>query len=63
MELRKEEKELLIRAFSFYYEQHVWKDMVKDDNSKASAEDYNIRSLTDKLGIRNMFPMEISSRW
>jgi len=63
MELKKEEKELLIRAFSYYYKNHVWKDMVDEDNSKASTEDYNIRYLAEKLGIKDMFPIEIKSRW
>lgn len=63
LELTKKEKDLLIRAFSFYYKNHVWKDMVVEDNSKASDEDYNIRELTEKLGIRGMFPEEIQYRW
>lgn len=63
MELEKKEKELLIRAFTFYYENHIWGNMVKEDSTKASDEDYNVRALTMKLGIREMFPEEIKSRW
>lgn len=63
MGLNEKDKELLIRALTYYYENHVWNDMVKKDNNKASEEDYAIRRLTDKLGIRDMFPMQISSRW
>lgn len=37
--------------------------MIYEDNNKASNEDYNIRSLTKKLGIKDMFPIEIKSRW
>ena len=63
MRLTQNEKELLIRAFSFYYEKHVW-NYSKDFNDNVSSdEDYAIRQLTDKLGIKNMFPSEISSRW
>lgn len=63
MKLEKEEKELLIRALTVYYEKHVWDKMVNEDSSKASDEDYNIRALTMKLGIRDMFPVKIQSRW
>lgn len=63
MSLSKEEKELLIRTLSFYYENYVWDEMVKEDNEKANDEDYRIRELAMKLGIKNMFPVNISSRW
>ncbi|UZP02660.1 hypothetical protein JW813_13205 [Clostridium botulinum] len=63
MELEKKEKELLIRAFTFYYKEHIRNNMVNCDNSKASDEDYNVRALTTKLGIRDMFPDEIKLGW
>ena len=63
MELTPKEHELLIRAFSFYYEHCIWADMAETDNAKASSEDYNIRQLTNKLKIRDMFPPEIKMRW
>ncbi len=63
MELSKKDKELLIRAFTFYYENQIWGKMVKEDSIKASDEDYNVRALTMKLGIREMFQDEVRSRW
>ena len=63
LELKNEEKDLLIRALTFYYEKCVWKEMVETDSNKASDEDYNIRVLSDKLGIRERFPIKIKSRW
>lgn len=63
MELEKKEKELLIRAFTFYYENHIRDTMVRENNSKASDEDFNVRALTMKLGIKDMFPDEIKSGW
>lgn len=63
VELKEEEKELLIRAFTCYYEKCVWNDMRNENNDKASTEDYNIRQLADKLGIKHMFPDEIRRGW
>lgn len=36
---------------------------MNNGSNEASEEDYNIRSLTTKLGIRDQFPQKISSRW
>lgn len=63
MDLTQDEKELLIRAFSVYYEKCIWSTMVQNDHSKASDEDYKVRDLTTKMGIRGMFPTEIQYRW
>lgn len=63
LDLTQEEKELLIRAFSHYYESFVWEEMVNEDSNAASNEDYKIRTFTQKLGIRGMFPTEIKCRW
>jgi hypothetical protein len=38
LEVEKKDKELLIRAFTFYYEKEVWTTMAKNDNSEASDE-------------------------
>lgn len=62
-ELSREEKEVLVRALSYYYENVVWTTMVEKDNSSASDEDYRIRGVMNKLGIREMFPHEIQMRW
>lgn len=63
MHLSEEEKELLIKAFTVYYEKEVWGGMASVDNVSASEEDYKIRAFTDKIGIRNMFPTNIQTRW
>lgn len=63
MKLSQKDKELLIRAFTFYYENQIWGKMLKEDNIKASEEDYNVKALITKLGIREMFPDEVKSRW
>ena len=61
--LNKNEEDLLIRALSFYYSNYVWTEMASEDNEKASNEDYEIRSLASKLGIKNKFPANIQKRW
>lgn len=63
MQLTQQEKELLIRDLTAYYKNVVWIDMVEQDNSSASDEDYRIREITTKLEIRNMFSQEVQIRW
>ena len=61
-ELSTEGKEALIRALSYYYENVIWTTMAKKDNSLASDEDYKIREVMNKLGIRSMLPNRIAER-
>ena len=61
-ELSTEGKEALIRALSYYYENVIWNTMAKKDNSLASDEDYRIREVMNKLGIRSMLPNRIAER-
>lgn len=63
MKLTKKETELLIKVFSFYYENYVWGTLSTEDSDRASDEDYEIRTLTQKLGIRELLPLEIRMRW
>ena len=52
MRLTENEKALLIRALTCYYQNAVWtRKMVEKDNGFGSDEDYAIRCLTEKLGI------------
>ena len=63
VKLTKKETELLIKVFSFYYENYVWGTLSTEDSNRASDEDYEIRTLTQKLGIRELLPLEIRMRW
>ena len=63
VKLTKKETELLIKVFSFYYENYVWGTLSTEDSNRASDEDYEIRNLTQKLGIRELLPLEIRMRW
>ena len=55
--------DLFIRTFTYYYENYVWKTMAEENNSKASDEDYKIRSVLMKLGIRDEMPDSIKQSW
>lgn len=59
MNLTQDEKDLLIRVFSVYYEKCIWSTMAKNNSVKASDEDYKVRNLTRKMDIKDMFPDEI----
>lgn len=61
LNLREEEKEALVRAISYYYENQVWENMVINDEVGASDEDYRLRAVRNKLDLK--FPSEISSRF
>lgn len=54
MNLTTEEKEVIARALSFYCENHIRTEMVRNSNAEASKEDYKVRGAANKLGIRNM---------
>jgi len=57
------DKQTLVRAIAYYYENHVWGDLVRKDESAASEEDYALRHVCEHLSIRNLLPMEITSRF
>jgi len=59
-ELNQQDKETLVRAIAFYYENHVWKDFVEIDPNAASDEDYNLRRVVQKLDLK--LPDEILQR-
>ncbi|WP_399632725.1 hypothetical protein [Sporosarcina sp. SG10008] len=62
--LHQEDKETIVRAIAFYYENHVWTDLLSKDHAessdKANDEDYRLRSVTNKLGLN--LPTEILQR-
>ena len=51
-ELNQQDKDTLVRAIAFYYENHIWKDFVNKDSSAASDEDYNLRKVVQKLELK-----------
>jgi len=59
-----EEKEAIVRAISFYYEKHVWADLLSKDHAEgsdeANDEDYRLRRVTKKLGLN--LPTKILQR-
>lgn len=62
--LTEEEKEAIVRAISFYYENHVWTDLLSKDHvegsDEADDEDSRLRRVTKKLGLN--LPTEILQR-
>lgn len=65
-EFSEEEKDLMVRVFSHYLKTHVYEEMTNEDIenviNKANEEEFKIKLLAIKLGIRRMFPQEIDSR-
>ena len=57
--LTAEDKNVLIRAFTHYYKSYVWAIMRDKNNKLASDEDYCIRAVANKLGLKNIFPSDI----
>lgn len=61
MELSQNDKETLVRAISFYYENYVWGDLLSKDNGEESDEDYNLRNIVQKLNLE--LPERIKQRF
>ena len=59
MKLTETNKETIARALAFYYVNHVWSTMSKQDGAEARDEDYRLRELIERLEIKGYLPERI----
>jgi len=63
MKLTETNKETLARALVFYYVNHVWGTMLKQDAGEASDEDYRLREIIEVLELRKYIPEGIKMKF
>jgi uncharacterized protein with von Willebrand factor type A (vWA) domain len=62
VELNTNDKAVLVRAIAYYYKNCIWDTLQCQDNAEASDEDYALRDVLKKLGLRDMLPVDIGAR-